>query len=346
MRLYTLDPLLDSRWNDLVAAHPQASVFHHPGWLRALARTYGYRTMVLTTTPPGEPLSDGLPFCEVKSWITGRRLVSLPFSDHAQPLLNESGRDFELSDWMREECEEANLRYIEIRPLILGSHSTENMSLSESFWSHTLDLSPPVEQLFRRSHKNCIQRRVRHAERQRLTYERGNSAQLLDAFYRLLVITRRRHQLLPQPLAWFRNLLDCMAPEAEIRMVRKDSTAIAAILTLRHGHTVVYKYGCSDGRFHHLAGMPLLLWRLIEESRNEGGEQIDLGRTELDNAGLIRFKDRLGALRTRMNYYRYTAGERKSSVMTSGSPATRALCSALPGVISSRAGGLIYRHIG
>ena len=37
-------------------------------------------------SPPDEPLENGFLFCRVESWLTGRRLVSLPFSDHCEPL--------------------------------------------------------------------------------------------------------------------------------------------------------------------------------------------------------------------------------------------------------------------
>src|SRR5580704_3941281 len=103
MQLYTLNPMLDRRWDELVASHPKASVFHCKGWLKALSATYGYRPVVLTSTPPGQQLSDGIVFCEVKSWITGNRLVSLPFADHSEPLLNESGDLFQLTEWMQAE---------------------------------------------------------------------------------------------------------------------------------------------------------------------------------------------------------------------------------------------------
>ncbi|HEY5214960.1 MAG TPA: hypothetical protein VIJ38_18275, partial [Acidobacteriaceae bacterium] len=88
-QVYELDPLSDSRWPALVASHPQASVFHTHAWLSALKVTYGYRPLVLTTSAPRAPLTDAIVFCEVDSWLTGRRLVSLPFSDHCEPLLNE-----------------------------------------------------------------------------------------------------------------------------------------------------------------------------------------------------------------------------------------------------------------
>ena len=53
------------------------------------------------------------------------------------------------------------------------------------------------------------------------------------------------------------------------------------------------------------AGMPFLFWKLIEESKTEGAEQLDFGRTDLDNEGLIRFKDQFGTARTQITYLQY-----------------------------------------
>src|SRR2546430_5296635 len=88
--LYSLDPLEDPRWAEFVQRHPRASVFHTPGWLEALRRTYGYEPVVYTTSLPRAELTNGLVFCRVRSWLTGRRLVSLPFSDHCEPLVHNS----------------------------------------------------------------------------------------------------------------------------------------------------------------------------------------------------------------------------------------------------------------
>jgi CelD/BcsL family acetyltransferase involved in cellulose biosynthesis len=346
MKLYTLNPMVDSRWEDLVASHPRASAFHRQGWLKALAGTYGYRPVVLTSTPPGQPLSDGIVFCEINSWITGSRLVSLPFADHTDPLLSQTGDAIELAEWMRSECRNQKWKYIEFRPQGLGLHSPSPLVASHSYWFHTLDLTPSIEQVFHNLHKNCIQRRIRKAEREKLTYEKGSSDELVEEFYQLMMITRRRHQLLPQPRAWFRNLIACMGANSEIRMARNGNIPIAAMLTLKHQGTVIYKYGCSDEKFHQLAGMPFLFWKLIEESKFAGAEQIDLGRTEMENHGLIRFKDRLGTTRRRMTYYRYPRRMAEAESVSPDLHATRRLFSVLPDALSSRAGQLVYRHIG
>lgn len=346
MHLHTLDPLQDSRWDELVTSHPKASVFHQKGWLMALAKTYGFRPIAFTSALPGEPLADGIVFCEVKSWITGNRLVSLPFSDHTEPLLDGIDETFELTEWIRAEQRQHKWKYIELRPLSLSTHSGSPLVASQSFWLHTLNLAPSLEQLFRNLHKSCIQRRIRRARHEQLSYERGYSKGLLDDFYRLIMITRRRHQLLPQPRAWFRNLVTCMSPNVDIRLVRKTGIPIAAILTLRHRQIIVYKYGCSDGKYHHLAGMPFLFWKLIEESKAEDVEQIDFGRTAMDNNGLTEFKDRLGTTRRQLTYFRYPESANKKSLVASALRTTWALFSALPDALSSRLGRIAYRHIG
>jgi hypothetical protein len=346
MQLHTLDPMLDGRWDDLVASHPRASVFHQRGWLKALALTYGYRPLVLTSAPEGMPLSDGIVFGEVKSWITGSRLVSLPFADHCEPLVNGAGDFFDLSTWIRAECRTHQWKYIELRPLFWEMPPDCPLVASHSFWFHTLSLTPSIGKIFGSFHKNCIQRRIRRAEREHLSYEKGCSEEILGDFYRLMMITRRRHKLLPQPLAWFRNLIAYMSPNLDIRVARKDGVPIAAILTLQHGRNVVYKYGCSDESSHHLAAMPFLFWNLIEESKAAGAEQIDFGRTDLDNEGLIAFKDRFGTSRRRLTYLRYPGSEAEKSAVASYLPAARHVFSVLPDALSSRMGGLLYRHIG
>src|SRR5271165_2171364 len=85
MKVYEIDRTIDERWEDLLQNHPQASIFHTRGWLEALRKTYGYAPVAFTTSPLGYRLTNGVPFCEISSWLSGRRLVSLPFSDHCTP---------------------------------------------------------------------------------------------------------------------------------------------------------------------------------------------------------------------------------------------------------------------
>jgi CelD/BcsL family acetyltransferase involved in cellulose biosynthesis len=345
MNIYVTNPLTDPRWNDLVARHALSSAFHQHGWLEALSRTYGYQPLVLTTAPAGMPMQDGLAFCHVSSWITGARMVSLPFADHCEPLLNDARDLTEFLKWLQAERDRQRWRYVEIRPLSQIPDWECGLQPSHSYCFHELDLTPSLEQILRALHKDSIQRRIQRAERQGLSYEIGHSDVLVDEFYRLLLITRRRHHLLPQPRAWFTNLVECMGDNLQIRLVRKNATPIAAMLTLRHRLSVIYKYGCSDEKFHNLGAMPFLFWKLIEESKASGAEKIDFGRSDFDQESLISFKDKFGTTRKRLSYYRYPKGVRTKSAVWHRHT-IRQFFSILPNSVSSTAGKLVYRHMG
>ena len=349
MPVFTLNPLSDRRWDDFVEQHPSGSIFHTSGWLQALQRTYQYQPKWVTACDPSAPLSEGILFCEVNSWLTGRRLVSLPFSDHCDPLVTSPAEASGLVEHLQTMMTSGKYRYIEFRPSAPASCLTGNRAAAccDSFHLHTLSLDLPLGELFQRMHKDCIQRKVRRAERESLSYVKGRSGQLLDHFYDLLLLTRRRHQLPPQPLQWFRNLSDCLGDQMAMHVAYKSDQAVAAILTLTFKDTVTYKYGCSDERFSSLGGTPFLFWKIIEEAKNAGSRRLDLGRSDLDNPGLATFKERLGGERQELNYYRLSAkpinaGHRPSWVM----PLARRAFSCIPDSLLVASGKLLYRHIG
>src|SRR5207302_7671352 len=70
---------------------------------------------------------------------------------------------------------------------------------------------------------------------------------------------------------------------------------VAAGLFLGRGRTLVYKYGASDASAWHLKPNHLLYWSAIEWAAERGFQVLDLGKTELANAGLRRFKAGWGA---------------------------------------------------
>jgi len=346
MSFCIIDPLADERWAEFLERHPQASVFHTPGWLRALQKTYGYGPVVFTSAPPGEPLSDGIAFCRVASWLTGRRIVSLPFSDHCEPLADSPQATAELLARLQQQVEADGWRQIEIRPRMARPEGVAEFAAAESYWLHEIDLRPGTAELFEQMHKDGIQRKVKRAEREGLREEIGRSPELLRQFYALMGRTRKRHQLPPQPMAWFRNLVECLGEQLEIRVARRGEQPVASLLTLRFRDTVIYKYGASDERFHNLGGMPFLLWRTIEDAKKSGARLLDLGRTDLDNEGLATFKDRLGATRRKITYWRSPAEAARATANGWKMRVAKRVFTYLPAPVARAAGNFLYRHIG
>jgi CelD/BcsL family acetyltransferase involved in cellulose biosynthesis len=349
--LHRLQPLSDPRWCELLQRHPLSSVFHSAEWLEALRRTYGYEPIAFTTSPPGATLQNACVVCLVESWLTGRRLVSLPFSDHCDVLVDSVAELNAITAALRNEVCGQKLRYAEIRttqafnPATLGSYSTHACCL------HQIDLKPDLDTLFQNCHPDSTRSKIRRAKREGLNYEEGRSALMFDSFYRLLLLTRRRHLLPPQPKKWFKSLIDCFGEAVKIRVAFKDRLPIAAILTLRHKDTLVYKYGCSDAQFHSLGGMHLLLWRSIQEAKQTGLHTFDLGRSEFKHSGLITFKDHWRAKRTPITYIRLLPSLQSKGAFKTGDSgwkerAAKLPLRYLPDCILSSAGALAYKHMG
>lgn len=229
-------------------------------------------------------LGDGLVFCHVSSFLTGPREVSLPFSDYCEPLG---------PDWapLLNALQAKPGKYVEIRPSSPSQPPVCGYGAGQRFLRHAIDLRPGPEALFPRMHKDSIQRKIRRGVRDGLNIRRDGEP---DWFFRLFVQTRRRHGSPPPPKRWFANVREYQS-SARIWIAEHAGKAIASVFTLRLGSTLYYKYGASDEAYHALGGMPTLFWELVQEGCATGCTALDLGRSDLDGEGLIRFKERLGA---------------------------------------------------
>ena len=339
------DPCRDARWLPFVNRHARATVFHSVSWLEALRQTYGFRTIAFGRVSSSDTLSSGVLLCEVRSWLTGNRLVSLPFSDHCEPLVENPEELQLLLAHVSQQRKQRNWHYIEVRP-VSTEYSDAAGEPYRKFALHRLDLRPTTEELFRKLHVDSIRRKIQKAEKSGLTIRSGRSDDLLADFFRLHVLTRRRQLSPPHPIAWFANVLRCLGHSACIRIAYVGETPAAAVFTLENEAAVVYKYGCSDEQFHRLGAMPFVFWDMIREAKRANKLGLDLGRSDLDNPGLITFKERWGAQRQPLVYSRLPAVGNVLERGAGSSLAFKQLFRYCPDWLLIGAGKLLYPHIG
>jgi lipid II:glycine glycyltransferase (peptidoglycan interpeptide bridge formation enzyme) len=347
MQVLHIDPLSDLRWQRFVDRHPHAGIFHTQSWLEALRRTYGYEAVAYVVTGEDQEVVSGIPFCRISSGLTGRRLVSLPFSDHCQPLIDDGDHLRLLLAAVDADVAQEKMKYFELRPLELDYSQLGPASLAKSHEAvlHRLNISQSLDEIMKGFNKSNVLRKIR-SERNDLRLEEGRSESLLDKFYGLLLLTRRKHQLPPQPRSWFSNLIDCMQHRLTIRVLFKDDMPVASVLTLSFKQVVTYKYSCSDPQFNPLAGTVRLIWRVIQDAVDAGVTELDLGRSDFDTPGLITFKDHWGAVRAPLTYFRYPDSLKDQSANSAVAQAVRRLLSMAPDNVLSAVGGLLYRHVG
>ena len=252
--------------------------------------------------------------------------------------------------YLQSALEHQGWKYLEFRP-INGNLGQAGGGIgcqpAATYFLHTLDLRPDLNEVFRSLDKDSVQRRVQRAQRSGLVEKSGNSDDLLMQFYRLLVITRSRHHVPPPPYAWFRNLIQCQGEALEIRLAYQSETPVAAILTLRFRDIIYYKYGCSDERFNRFGTMPWLLWNAIAAAKSIGANEFDMGRTEDNNAGLLAFKNHWVPHPRELVYWRFPKSSHSFDRTDSWKMkmAKRAF-SHMPNRLLTISGRLLYRHIG
>ncbi len=339
-----IDPLSGAAWDDQVVAAGGHSVFHRSAWAKVLAETYGHRPCYVRIRVAGRPAAL-VPIMEVRSAITGRRGVALPFSDAAEPLWLGAPRAAAVFVALKRLAASRHWRYLEIR----GSRPVApGVPAERTFRMHRLDLTTGAEELHRQL-APAVRRAIRRAVSARIHVTAGTGGELLDEFYQLHCRTRRRHGLPPQPRRFFsaiqRHLL--ATGHGETLIARHGRRAVAGAVFLHSEKVALYKFGASDPEYWPLRPNHLVMWTAIERLAAAGMQTLDFGRSDASDAGLARFKRSWAAAEETLGYFRYHV-RRAHWLAPAASPRAGghpAIFGRLPLALNRCAGSLIYPHL-
>lgn len=346
MTLRTLNPLTEPSWDDLVSACSGASVFHTTEWTRELVECYGYSAQCRVLKDAGRIVAL-LPVLEVSSPITGRRGVSLPFSDECPPLLTPGIPLESLINPLREIGRQRHWDYLEIRG---DASSIPDAVPSATFLMHYLPLEGTEDQQFHKL-SGAQQRNVRKARREGVEIHKLNTRDAMDAYYALHCRTRRRQGLPPQPRRFFHLIHQHLIEPGHgfVLLARFDNRWIAGAVFLLWGVKALYKFGASDRAFQHLRANSLLMWEAILHCRQSGATQLSFGRTDLWNSGLLQFKRSWGSAEVPLSYYRIGICKPvrpASQPAKPNFPIAKKLMQRMPLPLLRLIGDVLYKHIG
>jgi hypothetical protein len=295
------DPVTDPSWDALLSANSQSSFFHSSAWARVLHETYAHTPFYLCRVKDSK-LESLLPVMEVSSRLTGRRGVSLPFTDIC-PALSAGDNGRALFAAALELGRERNWRYFESRN---GIADWPEARPSVSFYCHTIDLQGEPESLFKRL-GSSLRRGIRKAQEEGLAIEFDAKPEAISTYYSLHCLTRRKHGVPPQPSRFFESIGRHVLGTGKgfVGLARWQGATIAAAVYLYHGRQAFYKFGASDYRFQHLRPNNLLMWEAMKHCAALGCSSLHLGRTSLVNDGLRRFKQSFGANEETLAYAKF-----------------------------------------
>ena len=181
-----------------------------------------------------------------------------------------------------------------------------------------------------------------------MTIRFEHTLEALRGFYRLHCLTRRKHGLPPQPFFFFRNILDHIVSRDHGVIVSAflSGKVIASSVFFHLGPSAIFKYGASDPA--SLAHRPnnLVMWEAIKWYRARKATAFNLGRTEIDNEGLRRFKLSWGASEGALIYSRYDFDRVAFARASLRGNHPLKLFSRIPIPVLRLAGRLFYKHIG
>ena len=343
MDLEILNPLEYPGWDELLLTHEDYSFFHTSAWARVLSESYKYKPLYFTSINNGK-LSALIPVMEINSFLTGRRGVSLPFTDFCQPIVSDEAQFKETIRQIIEYGKMARWKYIEWRG---GESYFQRTQPSLSYYGHALELVPNENELLS-SFRESTKRNIKKALKQGVEVIISNSLQSMKDFHRLNCITRKHHGLPPQPLFFFKKVFEHVISRnlGFVALAYHSKRVIASAIYFIFGDKAIYKYGASDRNFQHLRPNNLVMWEAIKWSAQNGFKSFNLGRTEPENDGLLQFKRGWGTKQQNINYYKYDLANQAYSKNNYKVDVFSGLFRKMPTPFLNVLGVLFYKHMG
>jgi CelD/BcsL family acetyltransferase involved in cellulose biosynthesis len=339
-----IDPVADPLWAHLVRRH-RADLFLSPTWLRILEKTYGLEVEALVIRGDDGQAEAGLPYCVVSD-MRGGRIVSLPFSDYCDPVVETAEQWNALISPLLDCHQPVFLRCLH-NDIPLGDPRFDNPKRAR--W-HGLALDADSETLLM-GLENSARRAIRKAERNGLRVRRATSVDDVRAFFRLhLGIRKYKYRLIAQPEEFFVNIWERFreTDDDALMLAEIDGTTVGAVMYLAWGDTLYCKFSAWSAESLELRPTDLLIWEGIKHAKERGCRKLDFGLSDWDQDGLVRYKSKFASEERTISFLHYasdrvaTAQERQVSALL---PQLTDLFTgpSVPDDVTARAGELLYR---
>jgi CelD/BcsL family acetyltransferase involved in cellulose biosynthesis len=296
----------DSRWISFLESNTDISIFYHPAWMEVMEESYGYHPFVLALADTKDRVIAGVPLMEVNSPVKGRRWVSLPFTDYCRPLCKDEETLSVFTEQLLREVERKQIPALELR----GTYpANQSLDIHSEHVLHKLELTPDISVVWNGLH-SMHRRNIKIATENHVEIVQGVANEHLAEFYRLHLLTRRRQGVPVQPWKFFVHLKKLLIDQGQgfLLLAYKNHECIAGAVFLNWQDTLTYKYGASTEDGLKYRPNNLIMWSAIKEACKQGFRYFDMGRTDLDNAGLRMFKSRWGAKEIPLFYSNLKAG--------------------------------------
>ena len=340
------DPAELQRIESFVQGHPQATVFHRPGWLLATAKGTGNRAHALLAERGGE-LTGFLPLTEIHSPLFGRMLASSGFAVGGGLLLESPKQAAAMFLALEELALRLSCPTIELRGGVLPLHRAGWAIKHDSHCGFIQPLAANDEaQMTQVPRKQRAEVRKGMAADLSVTF--GTSRPDRSAHYAVYAESVRNLGSPVFPATLFDAVLDSFDDAADILTVWSGAVPVASVLSLYHDGAVLPYWGGGTNAARRLRANDRMYYELMLHARRRGCSQFDFGRSKT-NSGAYDFKRNWGFEPEPLSYAQWTApgaAARDADPTSARHSARIALWKRLPLRLTNLIGPMIARGLG
>jgi FemAB-related protein (PEP-CTERM system-associated) len=293
LRVQEIQPADFSRWDEFVSGCPEATFFHRAGWKTAIERAFGHRATFLFAESDGE-IEGVLPLAEVRSFLFGHSLVSLPFcvyggvaatTDRARRALDEAAVTL---------AEKLGVGHLEYRALA-PRHA--EWAHSELYVTFRRPIDPDIEK-----NMNAIPRKQRAMVRKGI--KAGLRSELDDGVERLFAAYAHSVHRLGTPVfskRYFQILREVFPRDCEVMTITHENALVASVMSFYFRDEVLPYYAGGMDIARDVAGNDFMYWELTRRACERGLKVFDFGRSK-KGTGSFDFKKNWGFEPQQLNY--------------------------------------------
>jgi FemAB-related protein (PEP-CTERM system-associated) len=276
-------------WDAYVNGSPDATIYHLTAWRGVFERAFGHRSEYLSAHRNGTILGV-LPLVEMRSWLFGKFMVSLPFVNYGGVLADDDQTASTLFEHAGRLATQRGLSHVELRHL---RQRFPNAPAKRHKVTMKLALAPDTEAMWGILDRK-VRNQVRKAEKVGLVCEIGGK-ELIDAFYSVFATNMRDLGTPVYAKRFFEEIFAAFNDQTTMLVVRtSNGAAIAAGIGLRYRDTLEMPWASSLKAYRAMCANNLLYWCAIKHAISRGCTSFDFGRST-PNEGTYNFKQQWGA---------------------------------------------------
>jgi FemAB-related protein (PEP-CTERM system-associated) len=291
-------PALAERWDSFVLGQPRGSFFHLIGWMRVIAKTFGFEPRYVYAERAGQ-ITGVVPLFAVSNWVVGRVLLSVPLGVYGGICAADTESERMLLDHVKQMAIAEQADYLELRRRDGGIF--EGFHRNPRYVTFTAPLLPEPEANIRRLPRDT-RYMIRKAEKAGLRARSGTDQ--MEAFYRLFAMSMRRLGTPVFPRELFENLAAEFPGSTDLSLIYAGDEAVSGVLSFHFRDVILPYYSGASPKAQPLAANNFMYAELMKSAAAAGFHTFDFGRSK-KGTGAYAFKTQWNMTIAELDYQVY-----------------------------------------